>query len=103
VLRTLRQALASLTLANSARCGQTSQEPAGRSPDPSAPAPAPPTLRLIVARCAVSYTGLLGTVPPSAARLLVLKADGSVMVHADSGGYKPQNCNLTTDRHGCVG
>jgi hypothetical protein len=48
-------------------------------------------LRLIVARCAVSYTGRLGTVLPSAVRLLVLKADGSVMVHADSGGYKPQN------------
>jgi RecB family endonuclease NucS len=28
-----------------------------------------------------------------AVRLLVLKADGSVMVHSDSGGYKPQNCD----------
>jgi RecB family endonuclease NucS len=27
-----------------------------------------------------------------AVRLLVLKSDGSMMVHADSGGYKPQNC-----------
>jgi RecB family endonuclease NucS len=48
-------------------------------------------MRLIVARCEVTYTGRLETVLPMAVRLLVLKADGSVMVHADSGGYKPQN------------
>src|ERR1700690_4245968 len=48
-------------------------------------------MRLIVARCEVSYTGRLTTVLPIAVRLLVLKSDGSMMVHADSGGYKPQN------------
>ncbi|HEX2703706.1 MAG TPA: endonuclease NucS [Solirubrobacteraceae bacterium] len=48
-------------------------------------------MRLIVARCEVVYSGRLATVLPMAVRLLVLKADGSVMVHADSGGYKPQN------------
>jgi RecB family endonuclease NucS len=48
-------------------------------------------VRLIVARCEVSYAGRLATVLPMAVRLLVLKADGSVMVHSDSGGYKPQN------------
>jgi hypothetical protein len=48
-------------------------------------------VRLIVARCEVSYTGRLTTVLPMAVRLLVLKSDGSLMVHADSGGYKPQN------------
>jgi len=48
-------------------------------------------VRLIVARCEVSYTGRLSTTLPMAVRLLVLKSDGSVMVHADSGGYKPQN------------
>jgi len=48
-------------------------------------------MRLIVARCAVSYSGRLSTTLPMAVRLVVLKADGSVMVHADSGGYKPQN------------
>jgi hypothetical protein len=48
-------------------------------------------MRLIVARCEVSYSGRLSTVLPMAVRLLVLKADGSMMVHADSGGYKPQN------------
>jgi RecB family endonuclease NucS len=48
-------------------------------------------MRLIVARCEVAYSGRLQTVLPMAVRLLVLKADGSVMVHSDSGGYKPQN------------
>jgi endonuclease len=48
-------------------------------------------MRLIVARCEVTYAGRLSTVLPMAVRLLVLKSDGSVMVHADSGGYKPQN------------
>jgi RecB family endonuclease NucS len=48
-------------------------------------------MRLIVARCEVSYSGRLATVLPMAVRLLVIKADGSVMVHSDSGGYKPQN------------
>src|SRR3954462_9850626 len=49
-------------------------------------------MRLIVARCEVLYTGrLLQARLPEALRLLMLKADGSVMVHADTGGYKPQN------------
>jgi RecB family endonuclease NucS len=48
-------------------------------------------VRLIMARCEVAYTGRLTTALPLAVRLLVLKADGSVMVHSDSGGYKPQN------------
>jgi RecB family endonuclease NucS len=48
-------------------------------------------MRLIVARCEVVYSGRLATVLPMAVRLIVLKTDGSVMVHADSGGYKPQN------------
>ena len=48
-------------------------------------------LRLIVARCEVRYTGRLTAVLPEALRLLMLKSDGSVMVHADTGGFKPQN------------
>jgi RecB family endonuclease NucS len=48
-------------------------------------------MRLIVARCEVLYTGRLTAVLPEALRLLMLKSDGSVMVHADSGGFKPQN------------
>jgi RecB family endonuclease NucS len=48
-------------------------------------------LRLIVARCEVHYTGRLNAVLPDSTRLLMLKADGSVLVHADAGGYKPLN------------
>ena len=48
-------------------------------------------MRLIVARCEVHYTGRLTAVLPEALRLLMLKSDGSVMVHADTGGFKPQN------------
>jgi hypothetical protein len=46
---------------------------------------------LIVARCEVSYTGRLTAFLPESTRLLMLKADGSVLVHADAGGYKPLN------------
>jgi endonuclease len=48
-------------------------------------------VRLVVARCEVRYTGRLQAVLPEALRLLMIKSDGSVMVHADTGGYKPQN------------
>jgi hypothetical protein len=48
-------------------------------------------VRLIVARCEVVYTGRLTAVLPESTRLLVFKADGSVLVHADAGGYKPLN------------
>jgi RecB family endonuclease NucS len=48
-------------------------------------------VRLVVARCEVTYTGRLNAYLPEAIRLLVFKADGSVLVHADSGGYKPLN------------
>ncbi len=48
-------------------------------------------MRLIVARCEVRYTGRLDALLPEALRLLVIKSDGSVMVHADHGGFKPSN------------
>jgi RecB family endonuclease NucS len=48
-------------------------------------------VRLIVARCEVRYSGRLSTVLPLALRLVLIKSDGSVMVHADAGGYKPLN------------
>jgi RecB family endonuclease NucS len=48
-------------------------------------------LRLIVARCEVRYSGRLTAVLPEALRLLMIKSDGSVMVHSDAGGYKPEN------------
>src|SRR6266480_967872 len=48
-------------------------------------------VRLIVARCEVTYSGRLSAVLPEAVRLLILKGDGSVLVHDDAGGYKPLN------------
>jgi RecB family endonuclease NucS len=48
-------------------------------------------MRLIVARCEVRYSGRLSAILPESTRLLMLKADGSVLVHADAGGYKPLN------------
>jgi endonuclease len=48
-------------------------------------------VRLLVARCEVRYTGRLTALLPESVRLLLLKSDGSVLVHADSGGYKPLN------------
>jgi hypothetical protein len=48
-------------------------------------------MRLLVARCEVRYSGRLNAVLPEAVRLLILKADGSVLVHDDAGGYKPLN------------
>ncbi len=48
-------------------------------------------MRLIVARCEVTYTGRLYAHLPESTRLLMIKNDGSVLVHADAGGYKPLN------------
>ncbi len=48
-------------------------------------------MRLIVARCEVTYTGRLSAFLPESTRLLMLKEDGSVLIHADSGGFKPLN------------
>jgi RecB family endonuclease NucS len=48
-------------------------------------------MRLIVARCEARYSGRLTALLPQALRLIIVKADGSVLVHADAGGYKPLN------------
>ena len=48
-------------------------------------------MRLVVAHCEVVYTGRLTAVLPEAVRLLIFKSDGSVLVHDDSGGFKPLN------------
>jgi RecB family endonuclease NucS len=48
-------------------------------------------MRLIVARCEIAYSGRLSAYLPDSTRLLMLKADGSVLVHADAGGFKPLN------------
>ncbi len=46
-------------------------------------------MRLVLARCSVDYVGRLTAHLPTARRLLMVKADGSVLVHSDTGGYKP--------------
>jgi RecB family endonuclease NucS len=48
-------------------------------------------VRLVVARCQVDYAGRLTAHLPMATRLLIVKADGSVLVHSDGGSYKPLN------------
>jgi RecB family endonuclease NucS len=48
-------------------------------------------VRLVIAKCSVDYAGRLSAHLPLATRLLVVKADGSVLVHSDSLSYKPLN------------
>ena len=48
-------------------------------------------MRLLVARCSVIYTGRLETRLAEATRLIMVKADGCVAIHADGGAYKPLN------------
>ena len=48
-------------------------------------------MRLVIARCSVDYAGRLTAHLPSALRLLMVKADGSVLIHSDGGSYKPLN------------
>ena len=48
-------------------------------------------MRLVVARCTVTYAGRLAATLPSGVRLVMVKADGCVAIHADAGAYKPLN------------
>lgn len=48
-------------------------------------------MRLIITDCSVDYAGRLTAHLPRAKRLLMLKNDGSVLVHSDAGSYKPLN------------
>src|SRR5882757_1880005 len=48
-------------------------------------------MRLVVARCTVDYRGRLEAHLPEATRLIMVKADGCVAIHADGGAYKPLN------------
>jgi endonuclease len=62
-------------------------------------------VRLVIAQCTVDYIGRLTAHLPSARRLLLIKSDGSVSVHADDRAYKPLNwmsppCRLTEDDGG---
>jgi RecB family endonuclease NucS len=59
-------------------------------------------VRLVIARCSVDYIGRLTAHLPMASRLLLVKADGSVSIHADDRAYKPLNwmsppCTLKDD------
>ncbi len=53
--------------------------------------PTLPSMRLLIARCTVAYEGRLSAHLPEAVRLIMVKADGCVAVHADGGAYKPLN------------
>ena len=64
-------------------------------------------MRVVVADCSVEYDGRLGARLPRARRLLILKADGSIAVHADAKAYKPLNwmtppCRITESEAGIV-
>ena len=48
-------------------------------------------MRLVIARCQVDYAGRLAAHLPLATRLIMVKNDGSVLIHADGGSYKPLN------------
>ena len=48
-------------------------------------------MRLVIARCQVDYAGRLTAHLPMATRLILVKTDGSVLVHSDGGSYKPLN------------
>jgi len=48
-------------------------------------------VRLVIARCSVDYAGRLSARLAPATRLILIKADGSVLVHSDGGSYKPLN------------
>jgi RecB family endonuclease NucS len=59
-------------------------------------------MRLVIARCSVDYVGRLSAHLPIATRLVILKADGSVSIHADDRAFKPLNwmnppCRLKED------
>jgi endonuclease len=51
----------------------------------------PLPMRLVVARCSATYAGRLSSTLTSAVRLIMVKADGCVAIHADVGAYKPLN------------
>jgi RecB family endonuclease NucS len=48
-------------------------------------------VRFVVARCTVDYLGRLTAHLPEATRAILVKADGSVLIHSDGGSYKPLN------------
>ncbi len=61
----------------------------GPSPRPEGDYGVP--VRVVIAKCSVDYDGRLTAHLPLATRLLMVKADGSVLIHSDGGSYKPLN------------
>ncbi|MGO9078928.1 MAG: endonuclease NucS [Streptosporangiaceae bacterium] len=62
-------------------------------------------MRIVIARCSVDYAGRLSAHLPLATRMIMIKADGSVLIHSDGGSYKPLNwmsppCRLA-EQPGC--
>lgn len=62
-------------------------------------------MRFVVARCSVEYIGRLTAHLPEATRAIMVKSDGSVLIHSDGGSYKPLNwmsppCSLIVDVNG---
>ncbi|GAA1872358.1 endonuclease NucS [Brevibacterium marinum] len=60
-------------------------------------------VRLVIAECSVDYAGRLTAHLPMATRLIMLKADGSILIHSDGGSYKPLNwmtppCSITVTK-----
>ncbi|MFT2817361.1 endonuclease NucS [Leifsonia sp. A12D58] len=60
-------------------------------------------MRLVIAKCSVDYAGRLNAHLPLATRLLMLKSDGSILIHSDGGSYKPLNwmsppCSLVEEK-----
>lgn len=50
-----------------------------------------PDVRILIARCTVDYVGRLTAHLPASTRVIMVKADGSVLIHSDGGSYKPLN------------
>ena len=79
-----------------APCPQPPGAPAMRRRRPDRPARYRRAMRLIVARCEVSYLGRLSTTLPEAVRLLMIKPDGTFMVWSDGGGSSVKPLNWMT-------
>ncbi len=67
------------------------RDPEGKGLPRAVRAEASSPMRLVIARCSVDYEGRLTAHLPMATRLLMVKADGCVSIHADGGAYKPLN------------
>ena len=88
-----RSALRARSSSVSLQCGEPLDRSIARRAAPAARSPVgyPRRVRLVIAKCSVDYVGRLSAHLPPAVRLLMVKADGSVSIHADDRAYKPLN------------